>query len=140
MPGRAQALAARIAASAAPDTRVNAVDSNDPSGFDMVINASPLGLKAADPLPCDVARMDPHAVLMDILIKNQPTPVVRAARSRGLVAHPGFEMRIQQTALYLDFFGFADAAQQVRTDAGGICGMVRDVIAQSPPNFPATAL
>lgn len=30
---------------------------------------------------------------------------------------PGFEMLIQQTHLYLDFFGFTDAAQRVRSDA-----------------------
>ena len=113
--GKAQAVAARIGASA--QARVFTVDSNDPAGFDVVINASPLGLKAADPLPCDVSRMEPHAALVDILMKNQPTPLVRAARQRGLVAHPGFEMMIQQTHLYLDFFGFTEAAARVRRDA-----------------------
>jgi shikimate dehydrogenase len=124
VPGRAQALAARIAEAARENTRVNAVDSNDPSGFDVVINASPLGLNPSDPMPCDVTRMEPHAALMDILMKNQPTPVVRAARARGLVAHPGYEMMVQQTHLYLDFFGFAEAAQQVRRDAGFIRNMI----------------
>ena len=113
--GKAQAVAARIGASA--QARVFTVDSSDPAGFDVVINASPLGLKATDPLPCDVSRMEPHAALVDILMKNQPTPVVRAARQRGLVAHPGFEMMIQQTHLYLDFFGFTEAAARVRQDA-----------------------
>ncbi|MGH8431707.1 MAG: shikimate dehydrogenase family protein, partial [Solimonas sp.] len=42
---------------------------------------------------------------------------VRAARERGLVAQPGFEMMIQQTHLYLEFFGFHEAAQWVRQDA-----------------------
>ena len=113
--GKAQAVAARIGASAR--ARVFTVDSNDPAGFDVVINASLLGLKAADPLPCDVSRMEPHTALVDILMKNQPTPFVRAARQRGLVAHPGFEMMIQQTHLYLDFFGFTQAAARVRSDS-----------------------
>lgn len=86
-------------------------------------------------MPCDVARMEPHAALVDILMKNQPTPVVRAARARGLAAHPGFEMMVQQTHLYLDFFGFAEAAQQVRRDAG----FIRDMICPAQ-QFPATAL
>ncbi|WP_394789844.1 shikimate dehydrogenase family protein [Rhodoferax sp.] len=114
-PGRAASAAARIAA-AAP-VPVVAAASNDPAGYGLVINASPLGLKASDPLPVDVARMDPQAALVDILMKNQPTPVVRAARARGLVAEPGFEMMIQQTHCYLDFFGFHEAAQRVREDA-----------------------
>lgn len=115
VPGKAQAVAARIAG--ATRRRVFAVDSNDPAGFDLVINASPLGLKLDDAMPCDVSRLEPHAALLDIVMKNQPTPVVRAARARGLNAQPGFEMMIQQAHLYLEFFGFSDAAQMVRRDA-----------------------
>lgn len=108
-------LAARLAQHTG--MRVEAVDSNDPAGYDLVINASPLGLEPGDPLPCNVDRMDSHAALVDILMKNQPTPVVRAARARGLVAQPGFEMMIQQAHLYLDFFGFDAAARAVREDS-----------------------
>ncbi|MFM2275246.1 MAG: hypothetical protein RL211_1118 [Pseudomonadota bacterium] len=138
--GKAQAVAARIGASA--QARVFTVDSNDPAGFDMVINASPLGLKDADPLPCDVSRMKPHAALVDILMKNQPTPVVRAARQRGLVAHPGFEMMIQQTHLYLDFFGFTQAAARVRCDADFVreliypSGLVGEIKHPTVTEFP----
>ena len=114
-PGKAQALAQRIGA--ASPVRVAAAASSDPAGFDLVINGSPLGLQPADPMPCDVSRLEPHAALVDILMKNQPTPVVRAARARGLMAQPGFEMLIQQTHLYLDFFGFTEAAEWVRRDA-----------------------
>jgi shikimate dehydrogenase len=76
-----------------------------------------LGLNLADPLPCDVTRLEPPAALVDIVMKNQPTPVVRAARARGLQAQPGFEMLIQQAHLYLDFFGFGDVAVSLRQDA-----------------------
>ena len=114
-PGKAQALADRLGS--AGSVRVYAVDSPDPAGFDLVVNASPLGLQLSDPMPCDVSRMAPHAALVDILMKNQPSPVVRAARGRGLVAHPGFEMMIRQAPLYLDFFGLHEAAQAVQRDA-----------------------
>lgn len=114
-PGKAPALAARIAA--ATGAHVHAVASSDPAGFDLVVNASPLGLKQTDPLPCDASRLEPHAALVDIVMKNQPTPLLRTVRTRGLKAQPGFEMMIQQAHLYLDFFGFAEAAQEVRRDA-----------------------
>jgi len=113
--GKARALASRLGGA-----RVYAVDSNDPGGFDVVVNATPLGLQVTDPMPCDVSRMAPHAALVDILMKNQPTPLVRSARARGLVAHPGFEMMIQQAHLYLAFFGLHEAAQSVARDAGFI--------------------
>jgi shikimate dehydrogenase len=117
-PGKAQMLADQIATTAPRATaRILSVGSGDPSAYDVVVNASPLGLNADDPLPCDVSRMAPHAAVMDILMKNQPTPLVQAARARGLAAQPGFEMLIQQVPDYLDFFGHAAAAQAVRRDA-----------------------
>jgi shikimate dehydrogenase len=39
-----------------------------------------------------------------------------AAPARGLVAEPGFDMLIQQTPLYLDFFGYPELAASVRSD------------------------
>lgn len=118
VPGKALAIASRIAsAPQAAGTLVLAAAGSDPSGYDLVINASPLGLQAADPLPCDVSRLAPHAAVVDILMKNQPTPLVRAVRGRGLVAQPGFEMLIQQAPDYLEFFGYTEAAEAVRRDA-----------------------
>lgn len=128
-PGKAQALADRMRVDV--PGRVFSVDNNDTHGFDVVINASPLGLSATDALPCDVSRMAPHAALVDILMKNQPSPVVRAARAQGLVAHPGFEMMIRQGALYLDFFGLHDAAQRVQRDAGFIRKQIYPALLQA---------
>jgi shikimate dehydrogenase len=117
-PGKAAEVAARL--QLANPARLVAVASSDPAGFDLVVNASPLGLKMADPLPCDVARLDPGAALVDIVMKNYPPPVLRAARARGLHAEPGFEMLIQQAHLYMDFFGFHDIAAALRQDTQGI--------------------
>ena len=61
--------------------------------------------------------MDDHAALFDILLRNQPTPLVRAARARGLNAQAGFEMLIQQMPHYMRYFGHADAAEALRADA-----------------------
>jgi shikimate dehydrogenase len=132
-PGKASAIAARLnAVLAAPAQRpmVRAVASNDPAGFDLVVNASPLGMHATDPLPCDVARMELYAALLDIVMKNQPTPLVLAARARGLNAQPGFEMLIQQAHLYLEFFGFTDAAAAVRQDATALRKQIYPTVLQ----------
>lgn len=118
VPGKATAVASHIAGAAeAKGTSVTAAISNDPFGYDVVINASPLGLNTSDPFPCDVSRLAPHAAVIDILMKNQPTPFVQAVRARNLVAQPGFEMLIQQAPDYLEFFGYSDAAKAVRRDA-----------------------
>ncbi|WP_076997729.1 shikimate dehydrogenase [Variovorax sp. KK3] len=113
--GKAAGVAAKL--NAFFDATVVAADSGDPAGYDLVVNATPLGLKDGDALAVDVSRMEPHAALFDILLRNQPTPLVRAARARGLNAQAGFEMLIQQMPYYLDFFGQGAAAQGVRDDA-----------------------
>ena len=119
--GKAEAVAAQIA-SAVPglQTQCVAAASNDPASFDVVVNASPLGLAAGDAMPCDVLRLASQAAVVDILMKNQPTPFLQAVRSRGLRAEPGFEMLIQQAPDYLEFFGYLEAARIVRQDAGFI--------------------
>ena len=94
-----------------------AAASNAPEDFDLVINATALGLNDDDPLPVEVERMAPHAALFDILLRNQPTALVRAARARGLVAQAGFEMLIQQMPHYLRYFGHDAAAEALGDDA-----------------------
>ena len=116
--GPALAAAQRIAS--ATGTPVHVVGSNDPAGFDLVVNASSLGQLPADPLPCDVSRMEAHACVLDTVMQNQPTALLRASRARGLQAQPGFEMRVQQAHLYLDFFGFTNAAGMLRRDASAL--------------------
>ena len=114
-PGRTAAVAAKLRAEF--DVDVVSVASPDPAGFDLVVNATPLGLKAGDPLPFDVARLDADAAVIDILMKNQPTPLLRACHARGITAHPGFEMLVQQVPEYLSFFGFDDIARAVQADS-----------------------
>ena len=113
--GKAAGVAAKL--DAFFDATTVAVDSSDPAGYDLVVNATSLGLKPDDALPVDVARMEPHAALFDILLRNQPTPLVRAARGRGLNDQAGFEMLVQQMPHYFEFFGHHEAANALRRDA-----------------------
>jgi shikimate dehydrogenase len=108
------------------DFHIEASDvlTNDPRDYDVVINASPLGLRDSDPLPVDVDAIRADAVVCDILMKNQPTPLLRAARSRGLAAEPGFDMLIQQTPLYLEFFGYPDLTRSVHSDDGYLLDLI----------------
>jgi len=99
---------------------VVSVAAPDPVGYDLVINATPLGLDPGDPLAFDVARLDAGASVVDILMKNQPTPLLRACEARGIRAYPGFEMLIQQVPEYLSFFGMADISRKVAADLSGV--------------------
>jgi shikimate dehydrogenase len=111
---RAQRLAQRFS-----DARVS-VPGADPAGFDLVINATPLGLNANDPLPVDVSRIDCNAKVFDILMKHAPTPLLRACAERHIQAYPGFEMLVQQVPDYLRFFGMPEIADQLKDDLSEI--------------------
>jgi shikimate dehydrogenase len=80
--------------------------SNDPVGMDLAVNATPLGMNAGDPLPFDVARLSPAAFVGEVVMKQQVTPLLRAARERGCRTQVGTDMLFEQIPLYLEFFGF----------------------------------
>jgi shikimate dehydrogenase len=101
-----------------------ALNSNDPSSFDIIINASPLGLKPNDPLPLPADKIPASAIVCDILMKNQPTPLLKAALENGSSVLPGFDMLILQTPLFLEFFGLTEVAEYLRRDDSEIRKMM----------------
>ena len=113
-PERAQALVRRLA----PIIGAGAVvaPSNDPAGYDLVVNCTSQGLKPDDGLPFDPARVDREAAVVDIIMSREPTPLLRKCRARGLRAEAGFEMLVQQVPEFLRFFGLDELAGQLQGD------------------------
>jgi shikimate dehydrogenase len=83
-----------------------AVGSCDPAGYDVVINATPLGMREGDPLPVDVSRIDPASFVGEVVMKQDITPFLAAARARGCRIQLGSDMLFEQIPAYLEFFGF----------------------------------
>lgn len=83
--------------------------SNDPAGWDVVVNATPLGMNPGDPMPVDVSRIDPAAFVGEVVMKQAETPFIAAARERGCVTQIGADMLFEQIPAYLEFFGFPTA-------------------------------
>lgn len=81
---------------------------------DMVVNASPLGLKPEDPLPMDPAGVRPGTLVCDIIMKPPTTRFLHAALSRGLPVHRGQHMLDEQVPAYLSFFGLDQLASRIR--------------------------
>ncbi|GMU70627.1 MAG: shikimate dehydrogenase [Burkholderiales bacterium] len=65
-----------------PATHV-AVATNDPAGYDLAVNATPLGMNPGDPLPFDVARLSTSTFVGEVVMKQEITPLLEAARARG---------------------------------------------------------
>ena len=58
----------------------------------MVVNASPLGMRAGDPLPVDVARLAATTFVGDVVTIPPLTPLIEAARARGCPTVTGTQM------------------------------------------------
>jgi len=80
--------------------------SNDPEGYDVVVNATPLGMKPGDPLPVDVAKIAPSTFVGEVVMKEEYTPFLRAAMEKGCPIQVGTDMLFEQIPAYLEFFGF----------------------------------
>ena len=91
---------------------------NDPQGFDLVVNATPLGMNAGDPLPLDVDRLSPHTFVGEVVMKAEMTPLLQAATARGCAVQIGTDMLFEQIPAYLEFFGLpATTADALRAGA-----------------------
>lgn len=98
---RAAELAAAVSA-AYPGCRAEAGD-DDPTGFDIAINTTSLGMKAGDGyakagngLPIDVTRIEPGCVAAEVVMTPEITPFLAAAAERGCLIVPGKEMLLAQ--------------------------------------------
>jgi shikimate dehydrogenase len=92
--------------------------SNDPAGYDVVVNATPMGMKEGDPLPFDVDRIEPHAFVGEVVMKSEYTPLLRAAKARGNPIQVGTDMLFEMIPAYLEFFGFGSTtADELRAVA-----------------------
>ena len=83
--------------------------SKDPAGYDVVVNATPLGMKPGDPMPMDVDRITPSTFVGEVVMKEEITPLLRAASEKGCRYVVGTDMLFEMIPAYLEFFGFGSA-------------------------------
>jgi shikimate dehydrogenase len=93
---------ARVVARRIGGARVRVLDdarSADGRSYDLVVNATRLGLDPNDPLPFELRRLGRAGSVMDMVYLPKPTPFVQAARELGIKAADGSEMLVQQGAV-----------------------------------------
>jgi shikimate dehydrogenase len=90
--------AAESAAALAPGAASLAIGAADPSGFEVVVNATPLGMSGGDPLPVDPEALHAAQSVVDLVYHPADTPLLTAARAQGAVAVNGLGMLLHQAA------------------------------------------
>jgi shikimate dehydrogenase len=100
---RAQDLQRRLAADY-PTLPVQ-IGTADPSGHDLLVNATALGLREEDPLPLDASGIGPGQIVAEIIMQPEVTPLLATAAARGARTHLGLPMLQGQAALMASFLG-----------------------------------
>ena len=85
----------------------------DPEGFDLVVNATPMGMNAGDAMPMDVSRIDPRTFVGEVVMKTEMTAFLAAAQAHGCPVQVGSDMLFEQIPAYLEFFGFPSTTPDV---------------------------
>ena len=79
------------------------VGSENPSGFNVIINASPAGMKAGDRTPVDVTKLKPEMFAACVITSPAASPFIEAARSAGCRTSVGGDMFAAQVEFIVDF-------------------------------------
>ena len=104
---RARSLADALTA-AFPKLFARTVQADD-YDRDIIANATPLGMREGDALPCDPGRIAPSTLVTDVIPKPDITPFLAAARARGCKVVTGRDMVEGQAGLIAEFLGFPPA-------------------------------
>lgn len=90
-------------------------DTADLSSFDLLINATPLGLKATDPVPLDVSILSPHQTVCDLIYKK--TPLLSLATQRGCKTIDGLGMLLWQGVLAFELWTMISPPVEIMRNA-----------------------
>ena len=82
------------------------------AGYDIVVNSTPLGMHADDPMPIDLDGVAAGSVVADCGMKIEMTRLLREAQARGCLIQRGREMMLEQAPLYLELFGMQSARSE----------------------------
>ena len=77
--------------------------SADPTGYDIVLNATPVGMQAGDPYPLDVDKLGAAMFVGCVITAPAITPLIAAARAKGCQTMTGAHMFGRVRDLMVDF-------------------------------------
>ena len=103
VPGRAATM---VTALTREFPQIDAVEGEPVTvGHDIIVNATPLGLREGDPLPIATDALRPSQVVADVIPNPEMTPLLVAARERGCAVVTGRSMHEGQARLAAAYLG-----------------------------------
>ncbi len=81
------------------------------TGFDLVVNATSLGMRPGDALPVDLASLAPSMIVAEVIMVPEMTPLLQHAQKIGARVHGGQHMLSGQLNSIADFL-LADSGHE----------------------------
>lgn len=97
---KARALTERLSSSF-PD--VDFCVGTDPSGHDLAVNGTSLGMAAGDALPFDPVDLSAGTIVAEVIMQPEVTPLLAAANELGFATHGGQKMLMGQLSELVSF-------------------------------------
>jgi shikimate dehydrogenase len=97
---RRDALIARLQSRSGKRVRAG---SDDPTGLTLIVNATPTGMRAGDPYPVQIDKLDAKMFVGDVITAPAVTPLIEAARRIGCATQVGGGMFAEVMKLMVDF-------------------------------------
>lgn len=118
-PARARSLQESLDPAARRVTVLERADAARREGYDLVVNATALGLGAEDPAPLDLALPVRVGAVLDLTYRERPSALIAAARTADIPAADGREMLLQQgAASFRRWFGREPDLEVMRAALG----------------------
>lgn len=73
------------------------------TGFDLIVNATSLGMHIGDALPFDVASLTSNMTVAEVVMVPEVTPLLEIAAKKGAQVVPGKAMVVGQIDPFIDF-------------------------------------
>lgn len=80
---------------------------------DLVINATSVGMKEAQNIKLPLSQLPPKACVVDIVYTPLETPLLKKAKKKGLITHPGWGMLLHQGLLSFELWTGKKAPYEV---------------------------
>jgi len=87
------------------------------ANVDLIVNATPVGLKRGDPSPIPSRLLAPHLMIYDTIYSAERTPLILAAIEAGARAAKGLSMLLHQGALAFEIWFQREAPLEVMRKA-----------------------
>lgn len=101
-----------------PNSR--AIPRPDPRGCDLVVNATPVGLRPGEIPPGEWDRLEAHTIVFDMAYRTEPTDLLTLASKGGNPTVDGREMLVAQGALSLEWWTGRPVLRDVMRSAVGL--------------------